>query len=192
MSDVTITVTESNPVITVSDSDVNVAVTDNVVTVTDAVYMKYGAFEYLGRQAITSTTTAFAMPWDTTDFSGDVYIANTSRIYFPTAGLYNLQWSGQFQNTANAQEDINVWLRINGTDVVSSNGLISINARKSAGEYAHEIIGWNYFLQLTAGQYVEIMWSATGTSVSLESYSAGTNPTRPTTAALILTAQQVA
>ena len=192
MSGTSVTVVENNPVITVSGNTVDVAVTETTVAVIDAPYMKYGAFQYTGSQAITSTTTAFAMPWNTTDFSSDVYIANTSRIYFPTAGTYNVQWSGQFQNTANANEDIYVWLRINGTDVVGSSGLISINARKSAGEYAHEIIGWNYFLRLTAGQYVEFMWSSTSTSVSLESYVAGTNPTRPTTAALILTAQQVA
>jgi len=192
MSGTSVTVVENNPVITVSGDTVDVAVTETTVAVIDAPYMKYGAFQYTGSQAITSTTSAFAMPWNTTDFSSDVYVANTSRIYFPTAGLYNLQWSGQFQNTANTQEDINVWLRINGTDVAGSNGLISINARKSANDYGHEIIGWNYFLRLTAGQYVEFIWSATSTSVSLESYSAGTNPTRPTTAALILTAQQVA
>ncbi len=78
---------------------------------------KYGGFQYLGRQEITDTTVAYAMPWDTIDFSGDVYFSNTSRIYFPTAGLYNIQWSGQFQNTSNSLENIYVWLRINGTNV---------------------------------------------------------------------------
>jgi len=155
---------------------------------------KYGAFEYTGRQAITSATTAYAFPWNQTDYSSNIYTSNTSRIYFPTAGTYNIQWSGQFQNTGNAQEDIFVWLRINGTDVPGSTGKISIVARKSAsaGEEAHMIIGWNYFLTFTAGQYLEIMWSATSTAISLESYSALTNPTRPTTAALILTANQIA
>ena len=153
---------------------------------------KYGAFEYNGRQAIASTTTAYAMPWDTTDYSSDIYRSNGSRIYFPTAGTYNIQWSGQFQNSSNSLEDIFVWLRINDTDVVGSTGFISIPARKSAGNDAHIIAGWNYFLTFTAGQYLEIMWSATSTGVSLESYSALTDPTRPSTAALILTAQQIA
>jgi hypothetical protein len=155
---------------------------------------KYGAFQYLGRQAIASTTTAYAMPWDTTDFSGDVYFSNTSRIYFPTAGLYNIQWSGQFQNSSNSLEDIYVWLRVNGTNVAGSTGYLSIPARKQAGagNEAHMIAGWNYFLQFTAGQYMEIMWSATNTTVSIESYATQTSPTRPSTAALILTAQQVA
>jgi len=155
---------------------------------------KYGGFQYLGRQEITDTTVAYAMPWDTVDFSGDVYFSNTSRIYFPTAGLYNIQWSGQFQNTSNSLENIYVWLRINGTNVAGSTGFVSIPARKdnSPGSQAHMIVGWNYFLQFTAGQYLEIMWSATNTTVSLESYPSDINPTRPSTAALIVTAQQVA
>jgi hypothetical protein len=88
---------------------------------------------------------------------------------------------------------MSVWLRVNGVDVVGSTGYISIPARKSAsaGEEAHEIVGWNYFLQFTAGQYLEVMWNATNTAVSLHSYAAGTTPTRPTTAALVLTASLV-
>lgn len=154
---------------------------------------KYGAFQYLGRQQIASTTTAYAMPFDTTDFSGDVYISNTSRVYFPTAGLYNIQWSGQFQNSSNSLEDIYVWIRVNGSDIAGSTGFVSIPARKQAGagNEAHMIAGWNYFVQLTAGQYLEFMWSASNTTVSLESYGTQSNPTRPSTAALILTAQQV-
>lgn len=192
MSETSIVVVESNPVITTTNNEVNVAITENTVEVVDAPFKKYGAFQYLGRQEITNITNAYAMPFDTTDFSGDVFISDTSRINFPTAGLYDIQWSGQFQNTSNSTENIYVWLRINGVDVAGSSGYISIPARKSVQEVAHTIIGWNYFLRLTANQYVEFAWSASNTTVSLESYPVLTNPTRPSTAALILTAQQVA
>jgi len=192
MSETSIVVVENNPVITTVNNAVNVAITENTVEVVDAPFKKYGAFEFNGRQQIADTTAVYAMPLDTTDFSGDVYISNTSRINFPTAGLYNIQWSGQFQNTSNSIENIYVWLRINGVDVPGSTGFISINARKSATEVAHNIIGWNYFLRFTPNQYAELVWSATNTTVSLESYSALTNPIRPSTAAIILTAQQVA
>ena len=152
-------------------------------------YAKYGAFQYTGFQTAT-TTTAQAFPWDTTDFSSDVYTSNTSRVYFPPAGPYNIHWSGQFENSSKDLEDIDVWLRINGTDVPGSTGLISIPAGKKDTP-SHMIIGWNYFLQFTAGQYLEIMWAASNTTVTLQSYAAGTTPTTPTTAALILTANLV-
>jgi hypothetical protein len=153
----------------------------------------YGAFQYLGRQAITSTTTAYAMPFDTTDFSSGVIRSNTSHINIVNAGVYNIQWSGQFQNTANSIHDIQIWLRKNGIDVPGSTGFVSIPARKSAsaGQEAHEIVGWNYFLQFNANDYFEIVWTADGTTVSLESYVAGTTPITPTTAAIIVTVSMV-
>jgi hypothetical protein len=119
-----------------------------------------------------------------------------SKISVDTPGIYNLQWSGQFQNTDNAIHDINVWLRKDatgvGTDVLGSNGLIAIPARKSAsaGDEAHMIIGWNYFVQLSAGDFVELWWLATGTAgvtspVTLQAYSATSSV--PSTASLIAT-----
>ncbi|CAB4128641.1 hypothetical protein UFOVP223_109 [uncultured Caudovirales phage] len=162
--------------------------------VLDTLDTNYGAFQYMGDQVISSTTTAYAMPFDTTDFSNGVFISNTSRINFRTSGLYNIQWSGQFENSSNALEDISVWLRVNGVDVAGSSGRISIPARKSAaiGEEAHMVTGWNYYLNIKANQYVEVMWSASNTTVSLQSYPAGTSPVKPSTAAIIFTAQQVA
>jgi hypothetical protein len=115
-----------------------------------------------------------------------------SKITFAHTGIFNLQWSGQFQNTDNAQHDIEVWLRINGSDVVGSAGLISIPARKSTqeGDEGHVVIGWNYLLSLIGGDYVEFYWSSESTNVSLQYYTGGTTPTYPTTASLIITATQ--
>ena len=152
---------------------------------------KYGAFQYTGSQLITNTANEYIMPWNTTDYSNDVTISNSTHIVFPTAGTYNIQWSGQFQNANANPQDAYIWLKINGTPVTGSTGIVSI-PQYHAGFNGHTIAGWNYFLTFTANQYLELAWGASSTDVSLQSYAAGTNPTRPTTAALILTAQQVA
>ena len=116
-----------------------------------------------------------------------------SKIAVENPGIYNLQWSGQFQNTDNQIQDMSIWLRKgstgNGTDIVGSSGLVSIPARKSAsaGEEAHEIVGWNYFLELQANEFVELWWSSTLDSVTLQYYAAATSPTRPSTASVIAT-----
>jgi hypothetical protein len=116
-----------------------------------------------------------------------------SKIAVENPGIYNLQWSGQFQNTDNQIQDMSIWLRKgstgNGTDIVGSSGLVSIPARKSAsaGEEAHEIVGWNYFLELQANEFVELWWSSTLDSVTLQYYAAATTPTRPSTASVIAT-----
>lgn len=151
----------------------------------------YGAFQDTTDQTIASTTTAYAMALNTTDYSNGVYVSNTSRINVRNYGIYNLQWSGQFQNTDTQLHDVSVWLRKNGTDVTGSTGFISI-PNSHGGVDGHIIVGWNYFIELNANDYIELMWSATNTAVSLQFYSAGTSPTRPTTASVIATMQYVA
>jgi len=151
----------------------------------------YGAFEYTGTQTITNAALEYTFPWNVRDFSNGITISDTTRINFSTTGVYNIQWSGQFQNTNNVAKDVYVWLAINGAHVVGSTGVATIPGRHGSLD-GHNIVGWNYFLKFTAGQYLEIQWGAETTDVSLQSYTAGASPTRPTTAALILTAQQIA
>lgn len=151
--------------------------------------MPYGAFQSLADQAITANT-ATAMTLDTTDYSSNVYLSNSSRMNVRNAGIYNLQWSGQFQNTDSQLHDVTVWLRKNGSDITGSSGFISI-PNSHGGVNGHAIIGWNYFLELATNDYIEIYWSATNAAISLEFYPAGTSPTRPTTASVIATMNYV-
>lgn len=148
--------------------------------------MPYGAFQSLADQTIATANTAYAMTMDTTDYSNGVTLSNSSRMNVKNAGVYNLQWSGQFQNTDSALHDVSVWLKKNGTNIVGSTGFISV-PNSHGGIDGHTITGWNYFLELAANDYIEIWWSATNTAVSLQFYPTQTSPTRPSTASLITT-----
>jgi hypothetical protein len=147
----------------------------------------YGAFSS-DQDQTTTANTATLMTLNTTDFSNQVSISS-SKITVVNAGIYNLQFSAQFQNTDNQIQDISIWLRQNGTDIPGSTGFVSIPARKSAaaGEEAHEIIGWNYYLQMQANDYVEIWWSATLASVTIQQYPTSTGPVRPSTQSVVAT-----
>jgi len=147
----------------------------------------YGAFSSDQDQS-TTPNTATLMTLNTTDFSNTVSIAS-SKITVAIAGTYNLQFSTQFQNTDNQIQDISIWLKQNGTNIAGSTGLVSIPARKSAsaGEEAHQIIGWNYFVQLQAEQYIEIYWSTTNASVTIQAYPTSTGPVRPATQSVVAT-----
>jgi hypothetical protein len=149
--------------------------------------LPYGAFSS-DQDQTTTANTATLMTLNTTDFSNGVSIAS-SKITVVNAGIYNLQFSAQLQNTDNQIQDISIWLKQNGTDIPGSTGLVSIPARKSAsaGEEAHEIVGWNYYISMTAGQYVEIYWSTTLASVTIQNYAAGVTPTRPSTQSVVAT-----
>jgi hypothetical protein len=155
----------------------------------------YGAFQDDTTQTIASTTTAYAMKLGTTDFSNGVTVVSNgsglTRVTFAHAGLYNLQWSGQFMNTSNSDQDMAVWLRKNGTDIPGSTGHVTVPGKHGSVNGAI-ISAWNYFVSVTAGQYIEFMWHADSTGVTLQYYPAGTAPTTPTTASVIVTVQQVA
>jgi hypothetical protein len=152
----------------------------------------YGAFSSDQDQSTTANT-ATLMTLNTTDFSNDVSISS-SKITVVNAGIYNLQFSAQFQNTDNQIQDISIWLRQgndggSSADIVGSTGFVSIPARKSAsaGEEAHEIVGWNYYLQMAANDYVQIYWSTTNASVTIQQYPASTGPVRPSTQSVVAT-----
>ncbi len=137
----------------------------------------YGAFQDTTTQTLLANVPT-AMLFDTTDYAADVSLVSNSRLTVAYSGIYNLQWSGQFQNADNALHDISVWLRKNGagpgSDISGSRGVISVPARKSAsaGDEGKVIAGWNYFVELQAGEFVEIWWDTDNALVTLQAYSA--------------------
>jgi len=151
----------------------------------------YGAFQSLVDQTIASITTAYAITLDTTDFTNGVYLSNSSRMNVRNPGIYNLQWSGQFENTDSQDHDAYVWLRKNNTDITGSTGVIAIPSKHGIVN-GHTISGWNYFIECAANDYIELYWSSDSTTVSLQLYSIGTLPAKPSTASIITTLQYVA
>jgi hypothetical protein len=134
------------------------------------------------------------MIFRTTDLSNGVSIVsngtNLTRITFANTGIYNLQFSSQFSNSDNAEQDVTIWLRLNGSDVAGSAGFVSI-PQKHGAISGHTITSWNYLLDVAAGQYYELYWSTTDhTKVQMQFYPAGSPP--PSVASVILTISQQA
>ena len=150
-------------------------------------YLKfpYGAFSSgVDQTAIANTATLMTL--DTTDFSNDVSISS-SKITVANSGIYNLQFSVQLENADNAPQDTFIWLKQNGVDIVGSTGKVGMPARKGVGDPFHSIFGWNYFVSMTAGQYIEIYWSTTNANVSIQFYPASGTPTKPSTQSVVAT-----
>jgi hypothetical protein len=147
----------------------------------------YGAFQDSTDQVAASTTVAYPVTFNTTDFSNGVTIVSNSRITVADDGIWNLQFSLQFTNTTNASQDVDVWFRVNGTNIANSNSRYGLSPRKSVGDPFHVIMALNYFASLNATDYIEIMWRTSDTGVSIEQYAAGTSPTRPAIPSAIAT-----
>ena len=149
-------------------------------------YFPYGAFQDTTDQSAASTTTAYAVKYNTTDYAEGVTLSNDSRLNAGYSGLYNLQFSIQFANTDSQIQDVDVWFRKNGTDIAGSNSKFSV-PNKHGSINGHLIAALNFFVALAKNDYIEIMWATTSTSVTIEHLPTQTSPTRPSTPSVIAT-----
>lgn len=95
----------------------------------------------------------------------------TSRVYVGETGVYNVQFSAQFDKSSGAGADIFIWLRVNGVDVPYSASHITIQ-----GTSAELIAAWNFIVILEADDYFELAWSSTDTNVILLAGAATAGP----------------
>jgi len=147
----------------------------------------HGAFHDSTDQVAASTTAATAVTFNTTDISNGVTLSNSSRFNVADSGVFNIQFSIQLKNTTNDSHDVDIWFRKNGTNVDNSNSRYHPPARKSTGDPSHMIAALNFFIELDAGDYVEIIYKVDNVNVTLEHFAAGTSPTRPAVPSAIVT-----
>jgi hypothetical protein len=147
----------------------------------------YGAFQDSTDQVAANTTTAYPVTFNTTDFSNGVSIASGSRLTVANDGIWNLQFSIQLKNTTNDGQDVDIWFRKNGTNIANSNSRFHLVARKATGDPSHTIASLNFFVDMAATDYIEIVWRPTDTGVSIEHYGTSTSPTRPAVPSAIAT-----
>jgi hypothetical protein len=151
--------------------------TSGVVTGTRVLSQTSGTTGGVGVYVVneTQTVTSRAM----TGVEANMQVTNS--------GIYNMQFSVQVQNLQNSPQDVYFWLKQNGTDILGSTGVIGIEARKNLADPSHDIKGWNYFLSMNAGDFVEIWWSTTDILVTIPTYVASVLPTKPSTASVVAT-----
>lgn len=129
---------------------------------------RYGSFYDTTTQLGTTINTAKAITFNTTDLSNGVFLGTpTSRVTVDTAGVYNYDMSFQLDKTSGGVGNFFIWFRLNGVDVANSASYIQIQ-----GNNAEIFSSLNYFFDLKAGDYVEIMFSVSDLSVELAAFAA--------------------
>lgn len=124
---------------------------------------RYGSFYDTTTQTATVINTAKAITFNTTDLSRGVYLGTpTSRVYVDTEGIYNFQTSIQLDSTVATAEEFYLWFRLNGVDVTNS-----ASQARVQGNNAEVFLALNYFFNLKAGDYVELMFSVSNLGVQL-------------------------
>jgi hypothetical protein len=124
---------------------------------------RYGSFYDTTTQTATTINTAKAVTFNNTDLTNGVYLGTpTSRVYVDTPGIYNFDTSFQLDKTAGGVGLFYLWFRLNGVDVPDSASQIRVQ-----GNNAEIFSSLNYFFDLNAGDYVEIMYSVDDLSIQI-------------------------
>lgn len=147
----------------------------------------YSAIDQTG-----STTAATAVIIGTTSLSSGISMANdgsgnATRITFSTAGTYAIMPSLQLANSGGSDYDVTIWFRKDGTNIPASSTIITVPKASDGGAAFFQIVIYD---QVTAGQYVEIMWLPENTAVTLDYIAAGA--IAPAAPSVILCAERIA
>jgi hypothetical protein len=147
---------------------------------------------YDGTDQIGSTSVATAVKIASTSFSSGITIANNgsgdpTRITFAAAGTYMLAPSIQFKNTDTNDHDATIWFRKNGTDIANSATITNIPKAADGGAQFFQIV---IYEQVTAGQYIEIMWLPENVNVTVDFTAAGA--IAPAIPSVILASERIA
>lgn len=129
---------------------------------------RYGSFYDTTTQTATTINTAKAITFNNTDLTVGVYLGTpTSRVYVDTPGIYNFDTSFQLDKTAGGTGEFFFWFRLNGVDVPDSASQIRVQ-----GNNAEIFSSLNYFFDLNAGDYVELMFSVSDLTVEIAAFPA--------------------
>ena len=150
----------------------------------------YGAWHDTSTVTATSTTTAYVMAIGSIDLENGTSIVGGTKLTVANTAVYNLQFSSQLSNPNAQIADVSIWIRLNGVNVTDGAGTNGVPAKHGSNN-GLQIISWNYVLNLTAGDYIELVWHSDTTGVQLITFPATTSPAVPESPSLIVTIQAV-
>jgi len=168
-------------------SDVNVTVSGTSIGVQVGAQEYYGSFYSTVDQTNGGASVTNKMTYNTTDFSNGVSIVSNSRITMANAGVYNIQFSAQFDKTDSGDDTVQIWLQKNGSNIANTNTEMTLT-----GNNGKHVAAWNFFVNAAANDYFEICWHSSDTAVFINYIAAASSPTRPAIPSVILTVNKVA
>jgi hypothetical protein len=138
-----------------------------------------------GGTGVASTPTAIT--YNSADVTNgiDLVIGSPSQIRVSKTGLYQVQFSIQFDKTGGGTSQVDVWLRVNGTDVPDSASQVVV-----AGTNGETVLTVPQFLTLNALDRIEVVFASTDATMEVASFPAITSPyIRPAIPSIITTVQ---
>ena len=139
-----------------------------------------------------SISAGTAVQFGITDLNSGITITNNgtgqpTRITFAAAGTYMVAPSLQFANSTSTNHAATIWFRKNGTDISGSSTVVIVPKLADGGNTFFQIV---FYDQVTAGQYIEVMWLPANAGVTLDYIAAGA--IAPSAASAIVASERIA
>ena len=140
---------------------------------------QYLQFPYAAIQRTTSKSftanTATQITFDQNDYLNGCANSGLDGIVVSYEGIYNYQFSVQLRNSDTQIHSAWIWLRKNGTDVAGTGSKFDVTA-SHGGTDGFVIAACNFFVDLAAGDTIE-MWAAVNdTHITFDAAGASASP----------------
>lgn len=161
--------------------------TDGVIFVRPTIEQQkhYGEFTKISDQSPAVVNTAYALTFDNTEIAEGLSLGSpTSRIVVSQSGLYQFDATIQISSSSSSAKTVWLWFRKNGTDIANSARLVTIDINNG-----YTAMSMAEFFSLAAGDYIEIMFAADDTAITVDNVAA--TAFAPAAPAIVLAVSQV-
>ncbi len=153
-------------------------------------YVSLPCGSFFSNTTVTFTAnTATTLTLNNTDSNATIATSLSNgaiQVLYP--GVYNYQFSAQFDNSDSQDHDVEVWARVNGVDVYESATQLTVPSKHGSINGA-AVAAWNFFLVAQeANSTFDLVVAALNTNVRLVALPASSSPfVRPSIPSLIST-----
>ena len=150
------------------------SVTNGLVTATLGL-LNYGFFTDSTTQTNPVANAINTITFNVTGPANGISVVGGTAITVVNAGTYTKMFTVNVDKTAGGTSTISIWLRLNGVDVVGSRQDLSLT-----NTLPLVFTSGNFTLNIPAGGNIQMCWSSSDTTVTLDTLPAAVTPTRPT------------
>ena len=133
-------------------------------------------------QTASVVNTAYALQFENTYLGEAISITGTpkTRITPLYSGVYNFELSVELTSSNANSKELSFWVRRSGVDIANTGRLHVVSGSGGVDDFEY-----SFTMDLTAGQYIELMWATDDTGITID-YQAAASP-RPAVPSTLLT-----
>ena len=161
------------------------SVTDGTVSASLGL-LNYGFFTDSTTQTNPVANAVNTITFNVTGPANGISVVGGTAITVVNAGTYTKMFTVIVDKTAGGTSTISIWLRLNGVDVVGSRQDLSLT-----NTLPLVFTSGNFTLNIPAGGNIQMCWSSSDTTVTLDTLPAAVTPTRPTGNSVKLTLTRI-